>query len=95
MPPSKLSEVAEAAKLHKLAAKLARRHEEKEQRRQTRKAQWEREAAEWDAKQAKLDAYSAAYEERRRAECEQDPTNPRNVAWMKQREKWERLERSR
>lgn len=77
MSPYKLAEVAESTKLHKLAAKLSKKEEERDQKKQFRFAKRKREAAEWDAKQAKINASTAAYEKRRRAECEQDPTDPR------------------
>lgn len=95
MSPSKLSEAAETAKLHKLTLKLAKRQEEKEQNKQKRDAQVEREIADLQAQLKSQASFVARYHEERRAEYEKDPTDPRNMAWKKKQEAEERLSESR
>ncbi|ROV95874.1 hypothetical protein VSDG_05192 [Cytospora chrysosperma] len=95
MSSCKLSKAAESVKLHKLAAKLAKRHENKEQNKRARKEKHEQEIAEFDEKMKAIAAFDAAYQERRRAEYEKNPTDPWNVQWKREQEKKELLAKSR
>lgn len=96
---SNMFEAAETAEPRnlaaKLAAKLAKRREERERNKAAQKAHRDEVTAELQERREKQHAWVAAYHEERRAECERDPTDPRNVAWMKRQAKEERLANSR
>ncbi|KUI70536.1 hypothetical protein VM1G_05737 [Cytospora mali] len=92
---SKMAKMANSVKLHKLAAKLAERHQNKVENKAARKAKAEQAAPEFQNKMDRNDAKIAAYEAKRCAEYEKDPTSPRSVEWKREQDKQDRLAKSR